>query len=153
MASSRFEAFASSNFDKLDFTEQAGRYAFQAEAERLILADVMSKLQLDPADTLLVVGCGPGTLLIPLSFVVAQATGRRFAASDRSPFKTIFGFKYTIDRRALPPRRPSGQFSKIIFGSSVCRRPERSARLHRGHCRPACARRQSANRRSAKYER
>jgi hypothetical protein len=60
MASSRFEAFASSNFDKLDFTEQAGRYAFQAEAERLILADVVSKLQLDPADTLLVVGCGPG---------------------------------------------------------------------------------------------
>jgi SAM-dependent methyltransferase len=75
MTNSQFEVYASSTFDKLGFTEQAGRYEFQSAAERLILPDVMNKLQIERSDTLLDVGCGPGNLLIPLSFMVAQATG------------------------------------------------------------------------------
>jgi len=56
-------------------TEIAGRYAFQAHAERLILGDVIGKLALQPEDRLLEIGCGPGNLLIPLSHFVSTATG------------------------------------------------------------------------------
>jgi SAM-dependent methyltransferase len=114
MASSRFEAFASSNFDKLDFTEQAGRYAFQAEAERLILADVMSKLQVDPSDTLLDVGCGPGTLLIPLSFMVAQATGVDLPPVIDRLSKRFSDSKIRLMGGRFPDVDLPGKFSKII---------------------------------------
>lgn len=56
-------------------TEMAGRYGFQALAERKILGDVISKLALQPSDRLLEIGCGPGNLLIPLSFLVDSAVG------------------------------------------------------------------------------
>lgn len=56
-------------------TIQAGRYAGQAAAERLILADIEPKLALGPSHSLLEIGCGPGNLLIPLAFRVARATG------------------------------------------------------------------------------
>ena len=51
-------------------TLQAGRYDIQAEAERLILADVIAKLQPRPGDRLLDIGAGAGLLTIPLSFMV-----------------------------------------------------------------------------------
>ena len=54
---------------------QAARYAIQAEAERLVVPDVESKLALAPDNSLLEIGCGPGNLLIPLSFRVARAIG------------------------------------------------------------------------------
>jgi SAM-dependent methyltransferase len=114
MASSRFEAFASTNFDKLDFTEQAGRYAFQAEAERLILADVMSKLQLDPSDTLLDVGCGPGTILIPLSFMVAQAIGVDLPPVIDRLSKRFSDSKMRLIGGCFPDVDLPGKFSKII---------------------------------------
>lgn len=60
---------------KLDDTEVAGRYAFQALAERRILADVLSKLALQPEDRLLEIGCGSGNLLIPLSHFVSASVG------------------------------------------------------------------------------
>ena len=56
-------------------TEVAGRYGFQDVAEKAILADLVRKLSLDGSDTLLEVGCGPGNLLIPLSYWVAHGTG------------------------------------------------------------------------------
>src|SRR3984893_11122632 len=114
MASSRFEAYASSNFDKLDFTEQAGRYAFQAEAERLILADVMGKLQLDPSDTLLDVGCGPGTLLIPLSFMVARATGVDLPPVIDRLSKRFSDSKIRLIGGCFPDVDLLGKYSKII---------------------------------------
>lgn len=58
-----------------NFTLVAGRYAIQEDAQRLIIADVTAKLALLPSDRLLEVGCGPGNLLIPLSFMVKHATG------------------------------------------------------------------------------
>lgn len=67
-------AKAASQSDLVD-TEIAGRYPFQAQAERRILSDLIRKLDLQPADRLLEIGCGPGNLLIPLSFFVASATG------------------------------------------------------------------------------
>jgi 2-polyprenyl-3-methyl-5-hydroxy-6-metoxy-1,4-benzoquinol methylase len=59
----------------LSLTELSGRYLSQVESERKILADVMRKLDVEPSDSLLEIGCGPGQILIPLSFLVREATG------------------------------------------------------------------------------
>ena len=55
--------------------EVAGRYAFQDDAERKILPDVVKKLSLASDDRLLEIGCGPGNLLVPLSYMVGHAVG------------------------------------------------------------------------------
>ena len=75
MSESYFEAYGSLAEAGLTPTQLAGRYGSQARAERLIGADVEKKLGLTPDTTLLEIGCGPGNLLLPLSFRVAQATG------------------------------------------------------------------------------
>lgn len=56
-------------------TEIAGRYEFQAAAERLIVPDVLKKLDINNEDNLIEIGCGTGNLLIPLSYFVAEASG------------------------------------------------------------------------------
>ena len=56
-------------------TEVAGRYSFQSSAERRIIRDVTDKLALDSDDSLLEVGCGPGNILLPLSYQVARSAG------------------------------------------------------------------------------
>lgn len=68
------------NYGKLarevsDATLVSGRYAMQADSERSILLDVIEKLQIEPRDLLLDIGCNVGNLLIPLSFLTKQATG------------------------------------------------------------------------------
>lgn len=76
MSQVSFENFArTATRDNLADTEIAGRYAFQAAAERRVLPDVLGKLSLRPEDRLLEIGCGPGNLLIPLSHFVAEAVG------------------------------------------------------------------------------
>jgi len=60
---------------ELSDTEISGRYDFQLEDEKRIIPDVISKLNLQPIDNLLDIGCGPGTLLIPLSKVVKRVCG------------------------------------------------------------------------------
>lgn len=59
----------------LDHTAIAARLPGQRAAERRILPDVMAKLAIDAEDSLIEIGCGTGTLLIPLSFMVAEAHG------------------------------------------------------------------------------
>lgn len=56
-------------------TEVAGRYDMQDVAERRIVPDVLTKLELNADDDLLEIGCGAGNLLVPLSFLTASATG------------------------------------------------------------------------------
>lgn len=56
-------------------TEVSGRYSSQQESERLVVRDVAVKLDVSPSDALLEVGCGPGQILIPLSFLVSRAVG------------------------------------------------------------------------------
>ena len=56
-------------------TEVAGRYRFQASAERRIINDVIGKLAINSDDSLLEIGCGPGNILLPLSYQVARAAG------------------------------------------------------------------------------
>ena len=58
-----------------DTTVIGGRYEVQRCAERLIVMDVIKKLNIRPDDRLLEIGCGPGNLLIPLSFMVQSAVG------------------------------------------------------------------------------
>ncbi len=58
-----------------DPTIVGGRYAVQRRAERLVVMDVIKKLDIGPDDRLLEIGCGPGNLLIPLSFMVQSAVG------------------------------------------------------------------------------
>ncbi|MEY7849464.1 methyltransferase domain-containing protein [Natrarchaeobius sp. A-rgal3] len=55
-----------------DDTKIAGRYGIQNVAERRILSDVSRKLQIEATDRCLDVGCGPGNITIPLSFVTAE---------------------------------------------------------------------------------
>ena len=56
-------------------TEMSGRYPSQQVAERGILLDVASKLDIHPEDTVLDIGCGVGLLAGPLSFMVSSVTG------------------------------------------------------------------------------
>jgi 2-polyprenyl-3-methyl-5-hydroxy-6-metoxy-1,4-benzoquinol methylase len=55
-----------------DFTKLSGRYPRQATNERRIPLDVIKKVDLDPNDTCLDIGCGPGNIAIPLSFLVEE---------------------------------------------------------------------------------
>jgi cyclopropane fatty-acyl-phospholipid synthase-like methyltransferase len=56
-------------------TVVSGRYEFQVENEKRIIPDVINKLDLQPADNLLDIGCGPGTLLLPLSKLCKNVCG------------------------------------------------------------------------------
>jgi cyclopropane fatty-acyl-phospholipid synthase-like methyltransferase len=82
MSSQSFENYARvAQIQHVGNTEVAGRYGFQAAAERRIIGDVAAKLALDSEDTLLEIGCGPGNLLIPLSFMTARTSGIDNAAA------------------------------------------------------------------------
>jgi SAM-dependent methyltransferase len=70
-----FDSYAERARAGIDITEVSGRYPTQTRDERNIVEDVVAKLTLGPDDKLLEVGCGPGTLLIPLAFRCASATG------------------------------------------------------------------------------
>jgi cyclopropane fatty-acyl-phospholipid synthase-like methyltransferase len=58
-----------------NLTVAAGRYAFQAEAEKLIAADVIAKLQPQTNSRFLEIGCGPGLLLSAIEPLVASSVG------------------------------------------------------------------------------
>lgn len=60
--------------DALTLTEMSGRYTVQAEGLKRTVADIFAKLDLQPSDTLLDIGCGVGDLTIPLSMTVAETT-------------------------------------------------------------------------------
>jgi len=75
MFRSMFDAYGELSKRDVTLTEKAGRYAFQGEAQQRVLSDVLDKLDLGPACRLLEIGCGPGNLLIPLSFFVKEAVG------------------------------------------------------------------------------
>lgn len=70
-----FENYGKAARLNLDSTIASGRYALQRLSERRIVMDVAAKLALSPNDHLLEIGCGPGNLLVPLSFLVEQAVG------------------------------------------------------------------------------
>lgn len=82
MSSKSFVNYAQiAETETIGHTELAGRYAFQAAAERRAILDVAGKLSLESNDTLLEIGCGPGNLLLPLSFMVEKSYGIDNAAA------------------------------------------------------------------------
>ena len=70
-----FENYGRRAKTSLNDTEVAGRYSVQEDAERLIVPDVLRKLEIEGEHSLLEIGCGTGNLLIPLSFLVKSAIG------------------------------------------------------------------------------
>lgn len=75
MGRATFENYGTRASLGLSPTETAGRHEMQIYAERRILADILGKLKPEPSNSLLEIGCGPGSLLIPLSFAVDRAVG------------------------------------------------------------------------------
>lgn len=70
-----FEVYGQLAQSPHSLTIQSGRRNIQAGAEKLIPADVATKLGLLPHHTLLEIGCGPGALLGPLALRVTHVTG------------------------------------------------------------------------------
>ncbi len=58
-----------------EYTVISGRYLIQGESERRITGDILKKLELQPSDSVLEIGCVAGNLLIPISFLVGEITG------------------------------------------------------------------------------
>ena len=75
MAREEFANYGVLAGEDLSFTEISGRYPSQTDGEREVLQDVVRKLDIKPQDVLLEIGCGPGQILIPLTFLVSEATG------------------------------------------------------------------------------
>ena len=72
-----FETYAALVRENLTDTQLAGRYEAQSAAERLIFADIATKLRLSPTDKLLDIGCGPGKLLNSRVIHVRKRHGNR----------------------------------------------------------------------------
>lgn len=100
-------------------TEKAGRYAFQADAERCLLTELLNKLDLQPTDQLLEIGCGPGNLIIPLAHFVAHAVGiDNQAAIDRLHARAPLAANLEgIAGDFLTLQIPNGRFDKILIYS------------------------------------
>jgi len=56
-------------------TEIGGRYSSQASAEKRIIMDITKKLDIQPEDRFLDIGCGPGLTLIPVSYMCSSSSG------------------------------------------------------------------------------
>ena len=56
-------------------TLAASRYLHQASQEKLVVNDILAKLDIGPDDHCLDIGCGVGNFLIPLSFFCKSITG------------------------------------------------------------------------------
>ena len=106
-----------------NFTKLAGRYNIQDESERLVIMDIINKLEINNKDDLLEIGCGAGNLLIPLSFFVNRATGvdhpqlikrlnNRF--NDHEKIETVCGNFLQIDKTAF-----TKHYTKILIYSVI----------------------------------
>jgi cyclopropane fatty-acyl-phospholipid synthase-like methyltransferase len=100
-----------------DALQLAGRFRIQALAERRIVADVRSKLALEPTHRLLEIGCNMGTLLIPLAFDVAEAWGM-----DHPNIIQLAKTRFADPRLnwlagCFPQTQPAGKFDRILVNS------------------------------------
>lgn len=72
MTKHQYDIFGEMAEELDDFTKLSGRYPRQATNERRIPLDVVEKVDLAPKDACLDIGCGPGNIAIPLSFLVEE---------------------------------------------------------------------------------
>ncbi len=121
----KYETFARFTEAGLSFTEQNGRYPAQAAAEKLIFADIQSKLRLRPEDRLLDAGCGMGNTLIPASFVVGEAVGLDHPAVIAALEKTFGKENCTFHGGDFLSYQPSRPFSKILIYNVFSALPDR----------------------------
>lgn len=120
MSSTSFDNYSQlARLQDADNTEVAGRYSFQSSAERRIIKDVTEKLALNSDDSLLEIGCGPGNILLPLSYQVARSAGidnhaalERLAARCGKPMHIE-----TYPGDFLSMELPSPLFSKVLIYS------------------------------------
>ncbi len=122
MSSTSFENYSKlAGSTDVGNTEVSGRYSFQSLAERRIVLDVIEKLRLSSDDSLLEIGCGPGNLLIPLSYIVNHATGiDNEAALARLAARCGASSQVTLmagDFLSMP--LPPQLFSKILIYSVI----------------------------------
>ena len=110
MAREEFENYGIRAGQEILLTELAGRYPSQVEAEKQILVDVLEKLDIGPSNRLLEIGCGPGQILIPLSFLVSEATG-----VDHPMVCSVLEKRYQSDNLTLM----SGNFLDLDFKSKT----------------------------------
>jgi protein-L-isoaspartate O-methyltransferase len=76
MGKKEFNNYGSRALTKgLSQTEIAGRYLSQTISEKRIIADVIEKLNIQPEDRFLDVGCGPGLNLVPVSYMCSSSYG------------------------------------------------------------------------------
>lgn len=105
-------------------TRQAGRYDVQAESERRILPDVIAKLDIRADVSLLDIGCGPGNLLVPLSFLVARATGIDHPAILSRYASRLEAKAISLVAGTFPSTRPDGTFDRILCYSVLSCLPD-----------------------------
>lgn len=70
-----FDEYGAKAGQPVSATVLAGRYPSQVAAEKEIVRDIVAKLDLQSYDLFFEIGCGPGSLLIPISFLVRSAAG------------------------------------------------------------------------------
>lgn len=116
---SAFDLYAKLANEGLTDTQLAGRYQTQAEAERLIFRDVAAKLRLAPTDTLLDIGCGPGTLLTPASYSCQRVTGMDNPQVIDRLRRTMRESNVVLEYGPFPHLRPSGNYDCILAYSVV----------------------------------
>jgi cyclopropane fatty-acyl-phospholipid synthase-like methyltransferase len=118
MSKKVFDEYGAKAGQPVSATVLAGRYASQVAAEKGIVRDVVAKLDLQADDLLFEIGCGPGSLLVPISFLVRGASGldhpemiglinRKFPGVDLNLFGADF-IDYPIEKEA---------YSKILVYS------------------------------------
>lgn len=107
MAREEFQNYGIRARQEISPTELAGRYPSQVKAEKQILVDVLTKLEINPDNRLLEIGCGPGQILIPISFLVSEATG-----IDHQEVCSVLNKRFRSDNLNFM----SGNFMDIDFG-------------------------------------
>ncbi len=121
MPNTPFDEYGKLASELSDFTELAGRYRFQRQAEQYLLYYLLEKLSLTPQDDLLEIGCGAGNLLIPLSFFVHSTTGIDHPTllahiKSRVPKESD---TLTLIPGNFLTREVSGTFSRILIYSVI----------------------------------
>jgi SAM-dependent methyltransferase len=112
-----FEAYGSLGRSGRSNLAKAGRLEFQQDAQKLILCDLESKLRLLPRHSLLEIGCGPGNLLIPLSFRVRTAVGIDHSDLIESAKSRCESENIQFLPGRFPETNIEGEFDRILIYS------------------------------------